>query len=105
MSEIDSKIIEKIKNFAVELEKENIRVQQLYLFGSFAKSENGQFSDIDLAVVSDDFSGIRFNDYDKFISSILKIDRSIEPIAFRMQDTYEDLFFINEIQKKGIRII
>jgi uncharacterized protein len=105
MPEVDDIIKDKIKRFANELEKENIRVQKVYLYGSWANKTNKYLSDIDIAVISEDFSGIRFMDYNKFINAILKTDSLIEPVAYRPEDAKEDLFFNQEILKKGIRII
>ncbi len=37
-------------------------VRYYYLFGSYAKGNPGEYSDIDVAVVSDKFIGDRFED-------------------------------------------
>jgi len=97
-------IDKKISDFAKELEK-NIRIKELYLFGSYANGENNEDSDIDIAVVSDDFSGIRHIDYDKFIDAILKTDSAIEPIAFTTNTFNEDNLLVREILKKSKRYI
>jgi len=43
-----------------ELEKEGIKVDAIYLFGSYARGEFLRRSDIDLIVISRDFSEIPF---------------------------------------------
>lgn len=44
-----------IEVFLKELQK-HIIVEQVYLFGSFARRKESKFSDIDLAIVSPDFA-------------------------------------------------
>lgn len=43
--------------FAQELQKLGIRPQQVVLFGSYARNEQREESDIDIAIVSPDFTG------------------------------------------------
>lgn len=105
MVKISNNLKEKLKQFALELEGENVRVKELILYGSFANGTQWEHSDIDIAVVSDDFEGIPFNDYNRFIDSILKIDTSIEPVAYTSKLAAEDPFFQHEIRAKGIKII
>jgi predicted nucleotidyltransferase len=105
MDKISDEIRNKLYRFAEELESNNIHINQLYLFGSHAQNNNNPMSDIDIAVVSEDFSGIRIFDYDKFIDAILNVDVSIEPIAYHPKDIQDDPFFIEEILNKGIQII
>ena len=104
MSEIDDKIKDSIYAFAHELEK-SIRIKELYLFGSYAKGTNNQYSDIDLAVVSEDFSGVRCIDHDKFIDALMNSDKAIEPIAFSIESFTDDDMFVKEIKSHCIRLI
>lgn len=104
MDKIEDSIRQKIIAFASELEK-TVKIKELYLFGSYAKGNSDEFSDIDLAVVSDDFTGVRHIDYDKFIDAILKSDKSIEPIAFRSENFTDADFFVKEIRKNSIKFL
>ncbi len=88
-----------------ELENENLNISQVFLFGSYAKNKETPWSDIDLAVVSDDFTGERMIDYDRFVNAILKVDRSFEPIPYRTEQFTIDNPFVNEIISTGIRIV
>ncbi|WP_218252233.1 nucleotidyltransferase domain-containing protein [Candidatus Magnetobacterium casense] len=54
--------MEKIKRYINELEKNSISVQEVILFGSYAKGNPVETSDIDIAVISAAFSGDRFDD-------------------------------------------
>jgi len=49
-----------IAGFRQELEKQGIRVSRLILFGSFAAGRHHEDSDIDLVVISEDFTGKSF---------------------------------------------
>lgn len=105
MAQISGDIIEKIKLFLNELMKENIKISQVFLFGSYARNQQNIWSDIDLAIVSDDFTGNRMVDYDLFVNAILKVDRKFEPIPFKSEQFTADNPFVQEILKKGIKII
>ncbi len=43
-----------------ELEREGYRVEAVYLFGSYARGDYLQSSDVDLAVISDQFQNVPF---------------------------------------------
>jgi len=105
MAQIPNRIIEIIKNFVIEAKIDNITIEKAFLFGSYAKGTNHEYSDIDIAVVSDDFQGIRFYDNEKLSRS--KVDTSIdlETHPYRPEDFNEDNPFVKEILETGIRII
>ena len=48
-------ILNEIENYIKVLIKNKINPEKIILFGSFAKGKNHQYSDIDLAVISDQF--------------------------------------------------
>lgn len=105
MAEIPTNIIESIKHFVAEAEKENIHIQQAILFGSYAKGSNHEWSDIDVAVVSENFEGIRFYDNLKLSKPVIHSNIDIETHPYRPEDFTEDNLFVKEILKDGIRII
>lgn len=98
-------VLDKIKAFADKVNKYNINIQELYLFGSYAFGKPDFNSDIDIAILSNDFQGVSFLDYDKLINALYESDKRIEPHTFKTDAAYEDPFFIAEIKSKGIRII
>ncbi len=55
MAEIPVDILEKVRKFIEVLEKNNYRIIRAYLYGSWASGNSNEWSDIDLALVSDDF--------------------------------------------------
>ena len=55
---VDAKIIEAVNLFKTNLESKGIRINDLILFGSSSSGTLNPGSDIDIAVISDDFSGM-----------------------------------------------
>ena len=105
MAQIPDKIIEIIKKFILEAKSDNISIEQAILFGSYAKGTNHEYSDIDVAVVSNEFQGIRFYDNRKLSKSKLKTSIDLETHPFRPEDFTEDNPFVKEIIETGIRIL
>lgn len=72
----------------------------MILFGSYAKGNAEKWSDIDVAIISPDFSGIPFYDREKLIPFMLRIDTRFEFHPFKPEDFTEDNDFAREIIKK-----
>lgn len=105
MVQISSEISHLIKIFLERLKKDNIRVQKAFLFGSYAKGNNNEWSDIDLALISEDFIGNRIVDKERMIKSIVDVNTNISPLPYRPEDFVESDLFVKEIIKTGIRIV
>ncbi len=105
MVKVPPKIIEIIKKFVRDALKENIHISQAILFGSYAKGTNHEWSDIDLAVVSDDFTGIRFYDNVKLGKPRIKTSADLQTHPFRPEDFNKNNPFVAEILEYGIRIV
>lgn len=56
------RILEIVNRFIQGLEEAGVRVAEAYLFGSYARGDWIEESDIDLIVVSPDFQGMRWLD-------------------------------------------
>lgn len=82
----------------------NIKVEKVYLFGSHAKGTAGEHSDIDIAIVSKDFSGDRFADRRLVVPLRRKIDRRLEPIPYRPENFKENDPLVVEILRNGIQV-
>ncbi|MDP2365873.1 MAG: nucleotidyltransferase domain-containing protein [Ignavibacteria bacterium] len=95
--------VENIINRFVDSIKQDINVEQVYLFGSYAKGTQDQYSDIDLAVVSNDFEGVRFFDRKKLFKYLIKVNTDIELHTFKTEDFTNDDPLVAEIIKTGIR--
>lgn len=76
-----------------------------YLFGSYARGTQDKWSDIDLAVVSPDFSEDLFGERLFLMRLACDIDERIEPKPFR-PDGFEPFDpLVYEIQKHGVKLI
>ena len=101
----DRKIEETIKSYIEQLENIGIHVQQAILFGSYATGKRDEWSDIDLAIVSKDFIGNRFEDRNKIRKITLQVNSDISPTPYRPEDFNDSDYFVREILETGKRIV
>jgi predicted nucleotidyltransferase len=101
----DRKIEKTIRSYLEQLERIGIHVQQAILFGSYASGKYDEWSDIDLAIVSKDFVGNRFEDRNKIRKITLQVNSDISPMPYRPEDFNDSNYFVKEILETGIRII
>jgi len=87
------------------LEKERIHVQRAVLFGSHAYGKADEWSDIDIALVSDAFEGNRFDDRSKIRRITLSVSSDLSPLPFRPEDFVAEDPFVREILEKGVTIL
>ncbi len=88
-----------------------MKIDGIYLFGSYAKGNPHKDSDIDIAVLSGEFEGIRFIDGSKLSRIIIDetypdlpfVDFEIHP--YKTEEFTEDNPFVAEILRTGIKII
>lgn len=100
----DAKLNQIISNFLEEIEK-RIKIDDAYLYGSYAKGTAGKWSDIDIAIVSSDFSDDLFEDRLILMQLAATIDDRIEPKPFKKELFNANDPLVDEIQKHGIRLI
>jgi predicted nucleotidyltransferase len=105
MDQIPSKVLSTIKRFIAELEKNKIPIRQAILFGSYSRGNYHDWSDIDLALVSDAFEGERFRDRNKIRRIKLEISSDLEPLPYRPEDFTPDDPFVQKIIETGMRVI
>jgi uncharacterized protein len=105
MAEIPDRIIHIINQFITKLEDNNIRVEQAFLFGSYAQGTFDDASDIDLAIVSTAFAGERFGDRDKIRRIKLSVSCDLEPMPYNPLDFNSNNPFVKRILRTGIRIV
>lgn len=83
-----------------DLQRDGIYPKKMILFGSYAKGHPKQYSDVDIAIIADEFSGSRILDHEK----ILHLYRKYIPAEFHTfttNDTVEDNPFLEEIYSTG----
>jgi hypothetical protein len=93
-----------IKDFILELQKK-IDIERVLLFGSRARNEALTTSDVDLAVVSEDFHGMGWIERLEFLSLNWRYDVPADcfgytPQEFESQKDYP-LGFIHQIHRHG----
>jgi uncharacterized protein len=99
------KSVKTAKLFIATLCDAGIDVSEAYLFGSVVNGLADKDSDIDLAVVSRDFQGIRYNDIKKISKYRRKIDTRLEIHPFsRLEVEQSPPQFYLEIKNKGVCI-
>lgn len=96
--------IELVKRYIEELRKNGVEVSEAIVFGSYTRGTAKEYSDIDVALISNNFSGDRFEDRRKIVPLRRKIDSRIEPIPFRPEDFVEGIL-VDEIKQTGTRIL
>lgn len=94
-------IIEDIKKYVAELRKHGIAVQSVFLFGSWTMGRASEESDIDVALVSDAFTGDRFLDRRRIVPLRRRINTRIEPIPFQQQSFDAGGHLVDEIKRYG----
>ncbi|NLA12148.1 MAG: nucleotidyltransferase domain-containing protein [Firmicutes bacterium] len=92
------------KDFARLVQKE-LDVKKVYLFGSYAKGNFSEDSDIDIAVVGDDFVGDPVEDTMVLMRIRRNIDNRIEPRPFKTSDFNESNPISKEIMETGVLIM
>jgi len=101
-------IIETVRNYAHRIEANGVHLKTVILYGSFAKGTQHEWSDIDVALVADEFTGFYFDD-----AKLIPYMGFKQPYPYTLIEakTYPtDYFeqgdpFIEEIKKTGIKII
>ncbi len=94
-----------IRRYLKALEDDNIHVNEAVLFGSRAREEGDQWSDIDIAIVSESFEGDRFNDRARIRKTTLSVSSDLSPVPFRPEDFTQEDPFVREIMSTGRRVI
>ena len=99
-------VIETVRNYAHDIEAHGVHLHTVILYGSFAKGTQHEWSDIDVAMVADEFTGLP-EDHNLFpyMGGIKKTYIRIEAITYPTKYFLEGDPFIEEITKTGIKII
>ncbi len=98
-------ILKIIKRYVGELEKNGIKISEVFIFGSRVRRTAKEESDIDIALISDAFTGDRFEDRRRIVPLRRRIDSRIEPIPFRPEDFNDGGMLVEEIKSTGKRIL
>lgn len=104
MSRAEAKKI--VKMYANKSKQEKYPFSAIYLFGSFAQNKTRKWSDIDVAIVSDQLKRNREKNNLRLWRTREGVDLRIEPHGFTVKDFQDDCDpMVYEIKKTGIRIV
>lgn len=106
MVKTKDQVVEIVRSFVKEISKD-YRVVDLILFGSYAHGVPRPESDIDLAVVSPDFSNMSEMEILQFLSrKAMKVDTSLEVVAFTPEELLapDPRSFSYQVKSLGISI-
>ena len=92
-----------IKDYIKACNDLGVTFKKVILFGSYARNQAHQWSDIDLALVSDDFSGRRLEDIRKISRALVKYC-DIEAHTYNATYFEDGDPFTETIKKTGIEI-
>ena len=100
--------IKRVQDFVKEIQLRGISLSHAILFGSYARNEQHDYSDIDIALISDNFQGLSILDVEPFRD--IKIQSPYVMFEVHTYNTAEfergDNGFIDEeIKPKGIVIL
>jgi predicted nucleotidyltransferase len=98
--------IDTVRNYAREIKDSGVNLRKVILYGSFAKGTQHEWSDIDVALVADEFTGFGF--WDKALFPYIGIKKPyirIEAKTYPTDYFQESDPFIEEIKNTGIEII
>lgn len=101
---MDKGVIKIITSYILYLQKEHIKFDKVYLFGSYAKSKQSEYSDIDLALIYNDNNIDNFDLQVKLLSLASDIDTRIEPHPIHNVDFTIENPLAFEILKTGKEI-
>jgi predicted nucleotidyltransferase len=98
--------IDAVRNYANEINQAGVHLRKVILFGSFARGTQHEWSDIDVALVADNFTGVSFLDKKLFpYIGIKEPYIRIEALTYPTDYFQESDPFIEEIKSTGIEII
>ncbi|KYO64305.1 nucleotidyltransferase domain-containing protein [Thermovenabulum gondwanense] len=87
--------------------KNTIKIEKVLLFGSYARGEALKTSDVDLAIVSEDFNKMNFFERLEFLNKYWNYDIGADILGYTPEE-FEDLSgkisFVSEIVKTSIDI-
>lgn len=98
--------IKRVEGFVKEVKSSGIHVRRAVLFGSYAHGRPREWSDIDVALVADEFKGIGHNDH-RLFREIRRRPEYLEiaPLTYNSKEFSPKIDpFIEVIMEKGIEI-
>jgi len=92
------------KNYLLKVKKSNINFSEAWLFGSYAKGNQHENSDIDIALVMNANEVNNFETEVQLMTLRNGIETLIEPHSFSKNEFYSSSPLVYQIHNHGIRI-
>jgi predicted nucleotidyltransferase len=96
-----TEVITKLKRYK-QLLAQQMSFDKMILFGSYARGNQRQDSDVDVAIVVDELQGDYFSTRPLLWRVRREVDDRIEPLIFETK--HDESGFLEEIMKTGILI-
>ena len=103
-TEYRESIVEIVGRYIEQVNK-IIKVKNAYIYGSYVNGNYTEDSDIDIAVIADDFSGDYVEDTLMLMKIRRKVDTRIEPHPFPSKDFNDTNPYAMHIKQTGLKII
>jgi predicted nucleotidyltransferase len=104
MAGIPSDVMETIQMFLC-LVKNEVRIEKVILFGSYAKGTFTPDSDIDLAIVSPDFKeDACIENMTRLLCIANRVKADIQSLPFSMNEYVEQRGIMEEIMRTGVEL-
>ncbi|MCK4766441.1 MAG: nucleotidyltransferase domain-containing protein [Candidatus Aminicenantes bacterium] len=95
-------VLEIIHRFKTDIEKKSIKIDKIILFGSYAKGNYRDESDIDVIIISDDFAPLNYWERIDLLSEVIyEIFEPIEAHSFTWGEWEKDASFLVDYAKEG----
>jgi uncharacterized protein len=98
-------VIAAAREFLASVSEQGMHVSGAFIFGSYSHGKAGEDSDIDLAVVSSEFTGFRFDDLGKIAQAKIHGNKDLEVHPFAENDFTTENPFAAEIMAHGMRLL
>jgi predicted nucleotidyltransferase len=103
---MDKTINKSITNYIKLIRKKYTDFESVYVFGSYARGNSSQDSDIDLALIFKELDDSkRFDIQVQLMLLASQIDTRIEPHPISHDDFYSENPFVVEIKKTGFELL
>jgi predicted nucleotidyltransferase len=104
MAQIAPEVLASVERFLAVV-RQRLRIDAAYLYGSQAVGSAGPWSDIDVAVISPDFSDDLFQERVNLMRWAAEIDDRIEPQPFTPERFGPNDPLAHEISRHGVRLM
>lgn len=104
MVQVNARVMQAARRFVRDVQRSGVHLQHAYLFGSYATGRAHRHSDIDIALVSPDFTGW-IDDLPKIGDAMRQNDSRIEAVRFHPDTFVDENPLAWEVKKKGISLL